>query len=104
MHIDYVLGIISFITSVIAGVIGFGGGMLLIAVLPAFLSPSLIIPIHGITQLASNGSRMMFSLKYVQWSLLPKFLVGSLIGILCFGFILSTMPMHYVPIAIGIYI
>ena len=104
MHIEYILGLISFFTSVIAGVIGFGGGMLLIAVLPLFLSPSLIIPIHGITQLASNSSRMVFSIKDVQWVLLPKFLVGSLIGVLLFGFLLSNMSMEYVPIGIGLYI
>ena len=78
--------------------------MLLIAVLPLFLSPSLIIPIHGITQLASNSSRMVFSIKDVQWVLLPKFLVGSLIGVLLFGFLLSNMSMEYVPIGIGLYI
>ena len=104
MHIEYILGLISFFTSVIAGVIGFGGGMLLIAVLPLFLNPSLIIPVHGITQLASNSSRMLFSLKYVQWALLPKFLVGSLIGVFFFGFLLSNISTEYVPIAIGLYI
>jgi uncharacterized membrane protein YfcA len=98
------LGLISFLTSLIAGVIGFGGGMLLIAILPVFLSPTLIIPIHGITQLASNSSRMMFSLKDVQWTLLPKFFVGSLIGVLLFAILLSNMPIEYVPIAIGLYI
>jgi uncharacterized membrane protein YfcA len=104
LETEYILGLISFVTSVIAGVIGFGGGMLLIAVLPLFLSPSLIIPIHGITQLASNSSRMVFSLKDVQWALLPKFLLGSLVGVLLFGFLLSNISMQYVPIFISLYI
>jgi uncharacterized membrane protein YfcA len=104
LHIEHVLGLISFFTSAIAGVIGFGGGMLLIAVLPLFLNPSLIIPIHGITQLASNSSRMIFSIKDVQWTLLPRFLVGSLIGIMLFGFLLSNISTEYVPVGIGVYI
>ncbi len=104
MQIEYLLGFISLVTSLIAGVIGFGGGMLLIAILPLFLNPTLIIPIHGITQLASNSSRMLFSLKDVQWELLPKFLVGSLIGIGLFGFVLSNVSTDYVPIFIGVYI
>ena len=104
MQIEYSLGLISFFTSVIAGLIGFGGGMLLIAILPLFISANLIIPIHGITQLASNASRMVFSLKSVQWSLLPKFLLGSLVGVLIFGFLLSSISTEYVPIAIGLYI
>ena len=104
MQIEYILGFISLITSLIASVIGFGGGMILIAILPLFLNPTLIIPIHGITQLASNSSRMLFSLKDVQWGLLPKFLVGSLIGIGLFGFVLSNVSTDSVPIFIGVYI
>nr|WP_321281256.1 TSUP family transporter [uncultured Vibrio sp.] len=60
-------------TSMVAAIIGFGGGMLLIAILPVFLSPALVIPIHGLVQLASNSSRMLFSLKHVRWQLLPRF-------------------------------
>ena len=54
METEYVLGITSFFTSMIAGIFGFGGGMLLIAIMPSFMHPSLVIPIHGVTQLASN--------------------------------------------------
>ncbi len=104
MPIEYILGLISFFTSIIAGVIGFGGGTLLIAILPLFLSPGLIIPIHGITQLASNSSRMVFSLNDVRWTLLPKFLIGSFIGVIIFGFLLSNISTEYVPIGIGLYI
>ncbi|MDV6251219.1 sulfite exporter TauE/SafE family protein [Vibrio sp. EA2] len=104
MSVELFLGFISMITSAIAGMIGFGGGMLLIAILPNFVSPSLIIPVHGVTQLASNSSRMFFSLDHVKWSLLPKFLIGSLIGMLLFGFFLSNISFDYVPAAIGTYI
>ncbi|HAS61451.1 MAG TPA: hypothetical protein DCS35_02080 [Vibrio sp.] len=88
----------------IAAVFGFGGGMLLIAILPAFLSPSLIIPVHGITQLASNSSRMLFSMNHVKWKLLPKFLIGSIVGSLLAVSVLSYIPIDYIPLAIGVYI
>ena len=78
--------------------------MLLIAILPLFLSPSIIIPIHGITQIASNSSRMFFSISHVQWHLFPKFLIGSIVGTFLFGFVLFNIPTDYVPIAIGSYI
>lgn len=104
MSTEIVLGLISLCTSAIAGVVGFGGGMLLIAILPVFLSPALIIPIHGITQIASNSSRMIFSLSHVRWALFPKFFVGSLMGVLLFGYILLSVPTTYVPLAIGVYI
>ncbi len=101
--IETVLGLTAFLTSVIAGVIGFGGGMLLISIMPIFLPSSAIIPVHGVTQLASNSSRMVFSLGDVRWELMPKFLLGSIVGVVLFGFLLTNIPTTYVPVAIGTY-
>lgn len=77
--------------------------MLLMAILPAFISPSLIIPLHGITQLASNSSRTLFSLNDVEWALLRPFLIGSIIGSLIVVSVLSNIPVDYIPVAIGLY-
>jgi len=104
LPIELTLGIASLLTSAVAGVFGFGGGMLLIAVLPLYLAPTLIIPIHGITQLASNASRAIFSWRHVQWALLPRFLAGSLAGVVLFGLLLVNIPTDSIPIAIGVYI
>ncbi|WP_261888162.1 sulfite exporter TauE/SafE family protein [Vibrio rhizosphaerae] len=98
------MGLFALLTSMVAATIGFGGGMLLIVVFPSFLSPGLIIPAYGVVQLASNISRMLFSLKYVRWQLLPKFLMGSIVGALFIGYGLSHVSMEYVPAAIGLYI
>jgi len=94
---------VTLITSMIAGVFGFGGGMLLIAILPAFIGPSLIIPLHGIAQLASNSSRTLFSLNDVKWMLLPPFLIGSILGSFIAVTFLSSIPVDYIPVAIGLY-
>ena len=91
-------------TSAIAGILGFGGGMLLIAIMPSFLPAAVIIPIHGIVQLASNSSRVALSLKQVAWHLLPAFLVGSAIGLAVFTTLLFNLSSDYIPIAIGSYI
>lgn len=104
MLTELLLGVIVLITSAIAGVIGFGGGMLLIAIMPMFLPTNIIIPVHGLTQLASNASRMVFSLGYVRWEFLPRFLVGSVIGMVLVGYVLFNVPMDYVPAAIGLYL
>ncbi|WP_045964472.1 sulfite exporter TauE/SafE family protein [Vibrio nigripulchritudo] len=104
METTYILGVTSFFTSAVAGVFGFGGGLLLISILPAFLAPHLIIPVHGVTQLASNVSRMYFSWSSVRWDFLPKFIAGTLLGVIVFGFLIVSMPTEYIPLAIGIYI
>ncbi len=103
LAVELILGFAALLTSIVAGVIGFGGGMLLISIMPIFLPPAAIIPVHGVTQLASNSSRMVFSLGDVKWALMPKFLVGSVIGVLLFGFLLTNIPTTYVPVAIGSY-
>lgn len=91
-------------TSAIAGILGFGGGMLLIAIMPSFLPAAVIIPIHGIVQLASNSSRVALSLNQVAWHLLPPFLIGSAIGLGLFTTLLLNLTIDYIPLAIGSYI
>jgi len=98
------LGLLTFFTSTIAGVVGIGGGMMLIAILPAFLPLNALIPVHGLTQMSSNFSRAFFGYKDVQYETIPKFLVGSIFGIALFASILSMISLEYVPLFIGFYI
>ena len=91
------LSALAMMTSAIAAVLGFGGGMLLIAALPVFLPAALVIPIHSVTQLFSNVSRMALSIKGVEWALLPKFLLGSLIGLGLSTLLLVNVSMAYIP-------
>ena len=98
------LGILSFLTSTVAGVVGTGGGMMLIAILPSFLPLNALIPVHGLTQMSSNLSRAIFGYKDVQYEVIPKFLLGSAIGIGIFAGILNFISLEYVPLFIGAYI
>lgn len=101
---ELLLGLIAFFTSTIAGVVGLGGGMLLIAVLLSFLPLNAIIPVHGLTQMSSNISRAVFSYKDIQYETIPKFLIGSLLGVGLFASIISLISLDYVPLFIAIYI
>jgi len=101
---EIALTFFAIITSAIAGILGFGGGMLLIAIMPVFLPAAVIIPIHGLVQLASNSSRVALSINHVAWHLLPKFLIGSLIGLGLFSTLLLNVSTDYIPLAIGSYI
>lgn len=104
MSSELILGIIAFVTATISGVIGFGGGMLLIATMPFFLPAVAVVPIHGAVQLASNSSRMIFSWRDVQWRMTPPFLVGTVLGVTFFALVLFKISTDYIPVAIGIYI
>ncbi len=100
----FILGVISFLTSTVAGIVGIGGGMMLIAILPSFLPLNALIPVHGLTQMSSNLSRAVFGYKDVQFEVIPKFLLGSFIGIGIFAGILNFISLEYVPLFIGAYI
>lgn len=104
MPTELLLGIITFFTSTIAGIVGIGGGMMLIAILPTFLPINALIPIHGLTQMSSNLSRAIFGYKSIQTEVIPKFLAGSILGIGFFASILYLISLQYVPLFIGIYI
>ncbi len=98
------LGFLTFFTSVVAAIVGIGGGMMLIAILPSFLATNALIPIHGLTQVSSNLSRAYFGYKDIEFSVVPKFLLGSIFGIAFFAGILSLISLDYVLLFIGIYI
>lgn len=101
---EFVLGLISFSTSTISGIVGLGGGFLLLAILPSFLPLTAIIPVHGLVQLASNISRAYFGYKNIQYKVIPKFFIGSLIGVGVFAFLLKIISIKYIPLFIGTYI
>ncbi|XPV67516.1 MAG: TSUP family transporter [Halarcobacter sp.] len=104
MPTELILGLVTFFTSTIAGIIGLGGGMILIAVLPSFLPVNAIIPVHGLTQMSSNLSRAIFGYKDIKVEVIPKFLLGSILGISFFASILYFISLEYVPLFIGVYI
>ena len=101
---ELILGLISFFTSTVAGVVGLGGGMMLIAILPSFLPLNALIPVHGLTQMSSNLSRAVFGYKDIQFETIPKFLLGSLVGVGVFATVISLISLEYVPLFIGLYI
>ena len=98
------LGLVTFLTSTIAAIVGLGGGMMLIAILPSFLPINALIPVHGLTQMSSNISRAVFGYKEIQYKVIPKFLIGSILGIALFASIISFISLEYVPFFIGSYI
>ena len=101
---ELILALVAFLTSTITAVVGIGGGMMLIAIMPSFLPLNALIPVHGLTQISSNLSRAVFGYKDVQYEVIPKFLIGSFIGIGIFTGILNLISLEYVPLFIGAYI
>lgn len=66
-------------TSVLSGIVGMAGGMILMAVLVAVYSVPVAMILHGVTQAGANGSRTWFLRHHVRWTVLGPYFVGSLI-------------------------
>ena len=101
---EYLLIAITLGTSLVTAIVGFGGGMLLIAFMPGLLPPAAIVPIHALVQLCSNSSRAIFSWRSIHWTFCGAFIVGSLLGGLGAAQLINQLDLHYLPLILGLYI
>lgn len=101
---EFLLVPIAFLTSCLAGVMGLGGGMLLIAAMPGLVPAPAIIPLHAVTQLASNLSRAVFGWRDIEPSIIPPFLAGAVIGAWVGGAVYVIVDVSWLPAVIGVLI
>jgi len=96
--------LMTFVASTTAAMVGLGGGILLISVMPGLIPPFAIIPVHGMVQVASNFTRVLFGLRYVVWSVFLPFVIGALLGAALGSQILVDVRWDYLPVIIGCFI
>lgn len=96
--------LIAFFTSMMTAIIGIGGGMLLIALMPGFIPAAVIIPIHAVVQLASNASRAAFAWPAIRWEYFFAFAVGSVIGGSIAVQFIKLINIEYIALFIGLFI
>jgi len=72
----------SFFTSLLSGVTGGGGGILLFSLMTFLMPISEIVPIHGIVQFGSNSSRILLLRKYLIKSMQVYFALGAILGVI----------------------
>lgn len=101
---DFLLGLINFLTSGMTAISGMGGGIILIGLMPMFMTASIIIPVHGASQFASNASRVWFGRKDLNLEYLKEFLIGAFLGAVIFGIAIRFISLELIPLFIGIYI
>jgi uncharacterized membrane protein YfcA len=76
-----------FLTSLLSGIFGMAGGLILLWVLLFLYPVGTAIAIHGVIQMVSNGSRAWFSRSYIDWKIL---------GILCAGVAVSGSVLLFI--------
>ena len=98
------LCITSFFASLIATSIGLGGGLLVLATMTLVLPPAVLILIHGLVQIGSNGFRAWLLRKKILFSIVPAFVLGSLIGAVLGGFLHFGLQTWFLQLILGVFV
>lgn len=80
-----------FFTSMLSGIFGMAGGLVLLGILLLMLPVGTAIAVQGAIQIVANGSRAWFSRAYIDWRVLAIMTLGLLVA----GALLFTI--RYVP-------
>lgn len=75
-----ILTISAALTAVISATAGMAGGIVLLSIMTFFLDLSVIVPVHGVVQLASNSTRTLALFKHIEKRILFPMMFGLPIG------------------------
>ena len=90
-------------TSLLSGLVGMAGGVVLMAVLVNILPVSSAMVLHGITQFTANGSRTLILRKHLMWRLLPGYILGASVAVAGFSALLFVPEASVVLILVGLF-
>ena len=92
-----------FATSVLSGIFGMAGGMILMAILVLTLGVAGAMMLHGAAQTTANGSRAWFLRAHIQWRLLPAYVLGAGIALALFTWLTLVPEPGVVLILVGLF-
>lgn len=99
---EFLLVPIVFFTSTVAAIMGMGGGILLIALMPGFVPAAVILPLHAATQLASNVSRAAFGWRDIDLHIISAITIGAVAGVWVGAEVYQSLELHWLPAVIGL--
>jgi len=70
----------AFAAATLSGVLGMGGGSMLLAVMATILPAEWVVPLHGLVQMSSNGSRAFILFRKVSWWAFWLYMPGLFVG------------------------
>jgi uncharacterized membrane protein YfcA len=95
---------LAFFTSALTAVTAAGGGMLLISAMTLVMPVYFVIPLHAVTQLASNLSRAALSCHSIVWRVALPFTIGVLLGMPGALEVYSRFEMRFSALPLGIFV
>lgn len=99
-----VLVVTTLLTAALSAIVGMAGGIALLGVMLLFFDPLVAIPIHGVVQLVSNGSRTVVQRRHVRWDILARYGVLALPGGVLGLMVAKQLPPEGLKAAIGVFV
>lgn len=95
---------VSFVTSALTAAFGLGGGVAMLGALASTVQPSVVVAVHAIVQLGSNLGRSIVQRAHVQWPVVARFTLGSIVGIALGASVLVIIPERLFMAMLGLFI
>jgi uncharacterized membrane protein YfcA len=97
-----VLCFASFVTAIMAVVLGAGGGVMLLILMAFFFPPSLLVPLHTMVQLGVMGGRATLMHKDIMRPCLLPFVLGAGLGAFLGGRLFVSLSAVALQTIIGV--
>lgn len=94
----------AFLLALLSAVAGFGGAALLLPVFTGLFGLRVAVPVLTLTQLASNGGRVWFNRKDLQWRIIGRFSVGAIPLAVAGGLLLVHAPLEPLQRLLGAFL
>lgn len=93
---------VAFFTSILSGLFGMAGGIVLMGVLTWLLPAALALALHGVIQFASNAWRLLLHRRYIVWPVLLWFGIGSAASLAFFSAVMFQPTKLIVFLGLGL--
>ncbi|MFC4256624.1 TSUP family transporter [Altererythrobacter xixiisoli] len=97
-----VIVLCALLTSILSGIVGMAGGLVLMGVFVWLLPAAPALALHGVIQFAANGWRVLLHRTYVNWRVLLNFGLGAVLAMGLFALIVFTPTRLYVFVMLGL--
>ncbi|HEY6746866.1 MAG TPA: sulfite exporter TauE/SafE family protein [Mycobacteriales bacterium] len=90
--------------ALLSAVAGFGGGVLLLPVFTALFGLRVAVPMLTLTQLSSNGARVWFNRRDLDWPIVGRFAAGAVPLAVAGGVLLARAPLEPLTRLLGLFL
>jgi len=97
-----ILLVAALVTSAISGVLGAAGGVTLISLMAVLLPAGPVVPLHGIVQLVSSGTRTLALRHYISWRYVFAYTPLMAVGVWLATLLWSGEKMGWFRPAVGL--